>query len=275
MPVNSGLSSRLKIAIPVIALLLVIIFFFPSTTKLVVGLVLIRSLWEFFIVFRLTAPAFRAFTWPTLIFSAIFMYVASEAETPTPTPLMFLGVLGVFAIQLFFPRSKQGTARIAITITGFIYIIWLGSHSFYVYNLSSQNYGSLLFFSILFICKFSDAAAYFAGNSYGKRKLIPRVSPNKTVEGLIGAYLGGMCGIPLLLFLDGFGFWSSVLFCVLLVSVASLGDLFESQFKRELGVKDTADDIPGFGGTLDMIDSVLWCVPAAFWFVVSMGLIPA
>jgi phosphatidate cytidylyltransferase len=189
--------------------------------------------------------------------------------------LVFLGLLGVFALQLFFPRSKQGMARIAITLTGFIYIVWLGSHSFYLYNLGSAAHGSLLLFSIFFICKFSDSTAYFAGRAYGKKKLIPRVSPNKTVEGLLGAYVGGLCGIPFLLGLGSFNFGHAFLFCILLVTVASLGDLFESQFKRELGVKDTADDIPGFGGALDMIDSVLWCVPAAYWYVVSMELIPA
>jgi phosphatidate cytidylyltransferase len=275
MVVDSSLASRLKIAIPVIIGLVGIIFFFPATTKFVIALVLLRSLWEFFIVFRLTAPAFRAFTWPALIYSGLFLIQASHAEAPTPTPLAFLGIFGVFAIQLFFPRSTQGTARIAITITGFMYIIWLGAHSFYLYNLGDQNQGCLLLFSIFFICKFSDATAYFAGKKYGKRKLIPRVSPNKTIEGLIGAYAGGLCGIPFLLSLAGFHLGHAIIFCILLVTVASLGDLFESQFKRELGVKDTANDIPGFGGSLDMIDSVLWCVPTAYWYIATQGLLNA
>jgi phosphatidate cytidylyltransferase len=77
----------------------------------------------------------------------------------------------------------------------------------------------------------------------------------------------------LLLFAEGFSVQTALLFAFILVSIATLGDLFESQFKRELRVKDTANDIPGFGGTMDMIDSVLWALPAAYWFIVVAGIV--
>ena len=166
-------------------------------------------------------------------------------------------------------------ARLAISITGFVYVIGLGCYAIYILNLKSlgQNWGAQLFFATLFTCKFSDATAYFAGCKYGKHKLIPRVSPNKTWEGLYGAYAGGLCSLPFFYMMDGFNFLKSLAMVLGLVSIATVGDLFESQFKRELDVKDTADDIPGFGGTMDMIDSVLWVLPAAYCLVSLLGIL--
>lgn len=269
MAVNSSLRERLKIAIPLIIVLTLCIFTLPSVSVLIVGLVLIRSLWEFFNVFKLTQPAFHL---PALIYAAIYIFLNRNATSPDEGPITFVGIFGLFVLQLFFPKRKGGMARIAITLTGFIYVITLGCFAIFLYN-GDQN-GPMLFFSTLFICKFSDAAAFFAGKRFGRKKLIPRVSPNKTVEGLIGAYAGGFLGAPLVYFgIPGVGLFFSLLLCVTIVTVATLGDLFESQFKRELDLKDTANDIPGFGGTLDMIDSILWSMPAAFWLCWACGVL--
>ena len=70
--------------------------------------------------------------------------------------------------------------------------------------------------------------------------------------------------------LEGFNFLSALGLSILLVSIATLGDLFESHFKRELRVKDTANDIPGFGGTMDMIDSILWALPVTYWAIIAL-----
>ncbi len=110
----------------------------------------------------------------------------------------------------------------------------------------------------------ADTGAYFAGRAFGKHKLSPRISPNKTVEGLVGGMLAGLiAGV--------FGGWIAgaslqqlplvalVAFIVVLFSV--IGDLFESLLKRHVGVKDSGNLIPGHGGILDRIDSVLAALP--------------
>jgi CDP-diglyceride synthetase len=273
MPVNAGLSSRLKISIPTIILFVGSIFYFPYITKAFVGIVLLRSLWEFFNIFKSTLPAYSKVT---LTFAFLYLCGAWDLIEPQQTPLCLIGLLALFSTQLFFPSAKGGIVRTAISMLGFVYVIGLGSYAFYIINLSlgdqGQLWGARLFLASIFTCKFSDATAYFAGNKFGRRKLIPRVSPNKTWEGLWGAYAGGIVSIPFFYTLEGFGFLSSLLICILLVTIASLGDLFESQFKRELNVKDTANDIPGFGGTMDMIDSILWVLPLTYWFVVLTGI---
>jgi phosphatidate cytidylyltransferase len=272
MPVNAGLKSRLKISIPVIGILTLSIFFSATITKAIVILVLLRSLWEFFDIFKATLPAYNRGAIP---FALFYLWAQWNDTSPSSLPLELLGLLGLFSIQLFFPSKKGGMVRLSITLMGFVYVAVLGSYALFLYNMNSgdsQYWGPWLFFSTIFICKFSDASAYFAGKRFGQHKLIERISPNKTWEGLGGAYVGGLLGVPLLLCAEGFGFFSAVCFCLLLVSIATLGDLFESQFKRELRVKDTANDIPGFGGTMDMIDSVLWALPVAYWFIVFSGI---
>jgi phosphatidate cytidylyltransferase len=110
----------------------------------------------------------------------------------------------------------------------------------------------------------ADTGAYFAGRRFGKRKLAPRISPNKTVEGLAGgvllAVVVAMVGAPLA------GATLAQMPAVALVAVATIlasvtGDLFESLLKRHIGVKDSGDLIPGHGGVLDRMDSVLAALP--------------
>jgi phosphatidate cytidylyltransferase len=273
MAVNAGLTSRLKISVPVIAVLTSAIFLSPPVIKGMVMLVLLRSLWEFFNIFKATLPAYSRGAIP---FALLYLGLHWDATEPSNLPLGLIGLLGLFSIQLFVPSKKGGMVRLSITVMGFLYVAVLGSYAFFLYNIETPNcpnWGPWIFFSTIFICKFSDATAYFGGKKFGKHKLIPRVSPNKTWEGLWGAYLGGFIGAPLLLFAEGFSVQTALLFAFILVSIATLGDLFESQFKRELRVKDTANDIPGFGGTMDMIDSVLWALPAAYWFIVVAGIV--
>lgn len=110
----------------------------------------------------------------------------------------------------------------------------------------------------------ADSGAYFAGRRYGKRKLAPRISPNKTVEGLVG---GVACGLVVALAFAPFaGATLRQLPAVALVAVVAVlfsvvGDLFESLLKRHVGAKDSGDVIPGHGGVLDRIDGVVAALP--------------
>lgn len=110
----------------------------------------------------------------------------------------------------------------------------------------------------------ADSAAYFAGRKFGRHKLSPRISPNKTVEGFVGGMLGGL--VVALAFaplagatLSQFPAIAAVTFAAVVFSV--VGDLFESLLKRHMGAKDSGDLIPGHGGVLDRVDSVLAALP--------------
>lgn len=132
--------------------------------------------------------------------------------------------------------------------------------------------GTLLFFFPVVITWLADTAAYVGGRAFGKRPLAPRVSPNKTVAGGVCALLAGLAVAvlyPRLLLAD---VWvldlvRTLAFGLAVAGLAIVGDLAESALKRECGVKDSSRLLPGHGGMLDRMDSVLWAVPAAFLFL--------
>ena len=111
----------------------------------------------------------------------------------------------------------------------------------------------------------ADTGAYFAGRKFGRRKLAPRVSPNKTVEGLVGGVVAGVAvGLPFALFAGASPGPQPAVALVALATVlfSVVGDLFESLLKRQRGVKDSSNLIPGHGGLLDRVDGVLAALPA-------------
>ena len=131
---------------------------------------------------------------------------------------------------------------------------------------------TLLFFLPVVITWLADTAAYLGGRAFGKRPLAPRVSPNKTVAGAVCALLAGIATAvlyPRFLLPDS---WvldpvSTLAFGLVVTGLAIIGDLAESALKRECGVKDSSGLLPGHGGMLDRLDSILWAVPAAFLFL--------
>lgn len=270
----SDLGSRLKIALPLVALLTFSIFYAPGFAQFFVALVLVRSLWEFYNIYRETQASF---SFPALMFSVFYLWVVASFSHTAVNIMALLGFAGLFGLQMTkVDEEEKGMPKMAFTLMGFVYVIYLGSYLFHIHNLHPEvkHWGNLVLFSVIFICKFSDATAYFGGKKFGKRKLSPKISPNKTQEGLLFAYLGALVPWPFLAQLEGFGLWSALGFCLLLATTAFIGDLFESMFKRELKVKDTANDIPAFGGTLDMIDSILLSMPAAYWYIQVFELHP-
>jgi phosphatidate cytidylyltransferase len=115
----------------------------------------------------------------------------------------------------------------------------------------------------------ADTAAYFGGKALGRRPLAPIVSPNKTIEGGIAALAAGPLGALAMAWLvipelAALGAASVAMLGLLVAAAAILGDLVESAIKRECGVKDSSGLLPGHGGLLDRMDSLLWAIPVAY-----------
>jgi phosphatidate cytidylyltransferase len=191
----------------------------------------------------------------------------------TWVPLVWLVAL---AWVLGYPASARWWCRPwQLVLIGFVLL--LPSWAALVQIQSAGALGlagpwALLF--ILFWVWAADTGAYFAGRAFGKHKLAPRVSPGKTIEGLVGgvalalvivalvSWLAPIQGQPLPLLLVAF----------ITVLASALGDLFESMVKREAGVKDSGTMLPGHGGMLDRIDSITAAIPVALMALTLAGL---
>jgi phosphatidate cytidylyltransferase len=177
---------------------------------------------------------------------------------------------GIALVGIAWPVIRADTGRairdLGAAAIGLVVITVLLVHAV----LLAQERGELgvtLFAALAVACAGSDVGAYIVGKRFGRRPLAPGLSPNKTREGVIGNVLGAAVGLlPFLVLLQPSFDAPAMLVLVLLVAVGSLwGDLLESAVKREAGVKDAAQWLPGFGGILDRIDSLLLVVPLVYW----------
>jgi len=118
--------------------------------------------------------------------------------------------------------------------------------------------------AFIIIAVASDTGAYAAGLSFGKHPMAPKISPKKTWEGFAGATLAALiAGVLLALFMLGLPWWTGLVIGIVILGTATAGDLGESMIKRDLGIKDMSSWLPGHGGVLDRLDSILPSVVGA------------
>lgn len=209
--------------------------------------------------------------------------------------LMTASLLVMMAAQLRKNEIHEAMASISGTFFGVFYVAWLLSHAVLLrkfdvaaaYHHSPSllvtlgvNAESGIFFMVfaLVTVVLCDAGAYFAGRAWGKRKLAPQISPNKSVEGALGGIiLGVLAGLATKLLFDIFWpDWSaampwsmSIFFGFILCVVGIIGDLVESLLKRDAKVKDTGALLPGMGGVLDRIDAHLLGLPSMYYLMLG------
>jgi len=190
-------------------------------------------------------------------------------------------VFVVTVAELFRRDGGRALAHAAITLFGIIYVGWLGAHLVMLRDLATDGIPAgagirALGFAVLITWCF-DTVAYMVGVSMGRRPLMARVSPKKSREGALGGLLAsGAAGYgaalwfaaPLMSPVEG------ALLGMVCAVAAQTGDLVESLFKRDAGLKDTADLLPGHGGVLDRFDSLLFTAPLVY-YVLALGLVGA
>lgn len=214
------------------------------------------------------AHLFKTITVPASILLATSFFFAQFTDTHRFFTLYILLVTAFSFLSLFINQAIifRTSGTIHNVSCSFFTIIYLGFLSMFISGMRIM-YGPWVLLTFIFTVKGSDIGAYTLGRLFGKRKLCPSISPGKTWEGLAGATLFGasvsfgfsyFCDIMSPLLAIGFG-------CVFGI-LGQLGDLIESMIKREALLKDSASSIPGFGGLLDVLDSVLATAPLAFSF---------
>ena len=186
-------------------------------------------------------------------------------------PALLIAVLATMTLRLFIRRDPAGSlAVVSAVILGLVYIPGL-----ITFQLSLVKAGPpwivLLYASVWA----ADSMAFYVGKSIGKRKLYPEISPNKTVAGAAGSLLGGIVGAALIkvTLLVQISLLQMVIIGLAIGLSTMIGDLVESMFKRDAGVKDSSHIVPGHGGVLDKLDGVLFAGPVFYWVCLGLGLI--
>ena len=182
---------------------------------------------------------------------------------------IFATIVIAFVVFGFSDARPSATAAISLTLLG---VVWVGGGlaSFMLLREIPVN-GRLVVFTVLIAVFADDTAAYFVGRAIGRHKMAPTISPGKSWEGFVGGTVAAMAVAFFAMYDQGFLTDLEALGFGAAIAVSStLGDLFESAIKRDLGVKDSGRLLAGHGGVLDRIDSILWAGPAAFYVVLAL-----
>lgn len=169
---------------------------------------------------------------------------------------------------VLFRGRQPYIANVATTLLGMVYCGWFPLHLIFLRDLSCEKYDSGLGFVVLMFISviLTDIGCYYIGSKFGKHKLAPVISPNKTIEGSLGGAFFAIIGAMVIgLYLGAY--WYQALLCGLICTVfAQIGDLCESLIKRDAGVKDSGTSLPGHGGFLDRTDSFILTIPIMYYF---------
>lgn len=211
----------------------------------------------------------------------IFYYWSAVQNDHSPEAAIVLLVFIFFIYQFFRRDGRRAVINIALITLGVIYIgfnlsflvkikmVGSSGDSIILSKTRVFDSGSFFVLYLLLVAKFGDIGAYLIGSHFGRHRLIPRISPNKSIEGAIGG-LGFSLAVSLLSFplLAGVGIMQRLVLGIILGILAQVGDLTESLIKRDCQVKDSGDFIPGLGGCLDIIDSIIFVAPAFYFYLV-------
>lgn len=283
-----NLAARVLFAVVAIPVVIAAVWFGGGALALLLAVASALAAWE---LCRLASAAgYAPFTWAATAIAgilpiAVWGYVLSEFAPP----LLALGFIVMLAIvaAMLFRRAPDRRPLGAAAVTLFA-VLYTGGTLSFAYALRYQMYtigaaaGTALLLFPLVITWVTDTAAFFTGRAFGRRPLMPTVSPAKTVEGAVGGLIAAMLvawGYVLWVLVPAASLAMRPMVALLVgaaISIAAqVGDLAESLMKREAGMKDSSHLIPGHGGVLDRLDSLFFAIPAAFFiFTLPSVLIP-
>ncbi|MBL7684995.1 MAG: phosphatidate cytidylyltransferase [Deltaproteobacteria bacterium] len=160
--------------------------------------------------------------------------------------------------------------QVSLTVFGCVYIACFFSYTGLIRHLEHGVFWIFLLAGATFM---ADTSAYLAGHLFGRHKLAPRVSPGKTIEGMIGGILGSILAafICRFIFRSDYPAFHCITIGTLIGIVGPIGDLSESLIKRSVGVKDSGNLIPGHGGILDRVDALLFTSPLVYYYATWIG----
>lgn len=263
---NPELFKRVFTGIPCAAALVFLVLYpLPIYFSLIVILVAILAAWEYFTMSSSDINLGLKILGTGLTGAvSVLIYVFGYSAVPL---FITASVLAVFIYLLFFCKDMylivNATGK---TVLGIIYIGLFLSYAIGIKTFKNGGWWLLFLFSIVWM---NDTFAFFIGKRFGKTKLAPVISPNKTIEGAAGGLIAvvGTAIIFNALLLKELGILHVILLSVSLGVLCQFGDMFESMLKRSAGVKDSGSFLPGHGGVLDRIDSTIITLPFFYYYL--------
>ena len=184
---------------------------------------------------------------------------------------LLLWIILILTIVELFRNKGSAINNLGSALLGVLYIGLFASALVSIREFYPEEYlqGGLLVVAILFSIWICDSAAFFGGTAFGKHKLFPRVSPKKSWEGAVFGLLFAVAAMisSKAIFLDFISWKDAIIIGIIIGIVGQLGDLIESLFKRDAGLKDSSEFIPGHGGVFDRFDSLLYVAPVVFLYI--------
>ncbi len=183
--------------------------------------------------------------------------------------IIILCLLVLITIRLFIKRDPNNSiSDLSTPLIGLLYIPGL-----FIFQTYIRKFGPEWIIFLYATVWSSDTMAYYIGKGIGKKKLYVEISPNKTIAGAVGSVLGGITGAVLMkaTVVKSIVLSSALVIGIIIGTISVIGDLVESMFKRNAGVKDSGVLIPGHGGVLDKIDGALFTGPVFYWILIIMG----
>lgn len=270
------LHKRCFSAIVLIGILVAAIFWLPRPlVAVVVGLLIGAALWEFYSIAEAKGlRPFKPYGIAVGVILAVGTYlgVAYQGYQNVNEIVAITLYLIIATLLVKHAFKRDGSSVItdsAVAILGIVYVSFLFTFIIKLRYLPDASIGKGWVVTLFCVTKIADITAYVCGSRWGKHKLIPRISAKKSIEGAVA----GVCGSVLLAlifrlwFLQGIGWLATIGLGVLLGVVGQIGDLIESLIKRDAGVKDSGNLIPGIGGFLDLMDSLLFAGPAMYIYL--------
>jgi phosphatidate cytidylyltransferase len=264
VPEMSETTARVVVAIPGVIFAVVIV---GVGGELFAGALIVLAILALREFFRMAEPE-RPFPLPAYAVAA-GMVIAAHYGSAFQIVLVFAAIFpAAFGFAVARRSHEAITISIAITVLG---VAWMGigfSHAVLLRDL--PDHGGALLIDVLVATFVGDTAAYGAGRLFGSRKITPRISPNKTLEGAIGGFAGATMGFWFAgLYQDWLPGLDALLMGMCIGAIAPIGDLFASLIKRDLGVKDTGRLFGPHGGLIDRLDAVLFTVVAGYYLAVA------
>ncbi len=262
------ISSVLMIALTILAVVNDLFFI-----VVIIGLT-IGGLYEFFYMVKKKGIPIYSYVG---IFIGVLIPVSiyTRFELTKNWELLFIVLAFLLILLLQFARQDNRNAIVGISTTlfGILYVSWFFSFLIKIRLLLPDGGGVKLLAFVLLVTKSGDIGALIVGSRFGKHLLLPKVSPNKTIEGFLGAFLfstmAAVIAKSLLPDVPHFSYEHVALMGAFFGGIGQVGDLSESLMKRDCGVKDSGKMLPGLGGVLDTIDSLLFAAPAFYLYMNS------